>query len=128
MHNILGFPEQFEPAAAMVTLETNHRSTSAILDAANAVIALAPTGFKKRLRTPKGARTGPKPALVTVADDRAQARYVVDQVLANRKAGLSLANQAVLFRVGSHSADIEAECRRRKVDFIKFGGNAFLGK
>ena len=59
---------------------------------------------------------------------QAQARYVLDRVLANRKAGISLADQAVLFRVGSHSADIEAECRRRKVDFIKFGGKAFLGK
>ena len=75
VQNILGFADQFVPPAKMVTLVTNHRSTAAILDAANAVIALAPTGFKKRMKTPKGARTGPKPALVTVADDRAQARH-----------------------------------------------------
>ncbi len=126
--NILRFSEHFTEPATTVTLETNYRSTAAILDASNAVIALAPTGLNKTLRTPKDGPTGSKPALVTVADDQAQARYVVKQVLANQRAGMPLAEQAVLFRIGSHSVDIEAECRRRNVAFVKFGGNALLEK
>ena len=37
-----GFPRQYDPPATVVTLEENYRSTAPILDAANAVIALAP--------------------------------------------------------------------------------------
>ena len=128
VHNILGFSDQFVPPAKVVTLVTNYRSTAAILDAANAVIDLALAGHKKRLMTPKGARTGPKPALVTVADDGAQAQFVVDKVLANRKSGMLLAEQAVLVRIGTHSTDVEAECRRRKIAFVKFGGHAFIDR
>ena len=47
--NILAFPRQFAPPAAVVTIEQNYRSTAPILDAANAVIALATEGYEKRL-------------------------------------------------------------------------------
>src|SRR5437762_9171225 len=38
VRNILDFPAQFAPAAAIVTLDRNYRSTQPILAAANAVI------------------------------------------------------------------------------------------
>ncbi|WP_372835251.1 hypothetical protein, partial [Pontibacterium sp.] len=41
---------------------------------------------------------GPKPALVTVEDDAAQSRYIIDKVLFEREAGTALRDQAVLFR------------------------------
>lgn len=128
VENIIDFPEQFDPTAKIIELPTNYRSTAAILDAANAVIVEAPTGYKKQLRTPKGGPIGPKPNLVTVADDRAQATYVVDKVLAYRDKGTPLSEQVVLFRVGDHSVEIEAECRRRDIAFVKLGGNAFVDR
>src|SRR5436309_5851356 len=39
VRNILDFPNQFSPRAAVISLEHNYRSTQPILDPANAVIA-----------------------------------------------------------------------------------------
>ena len=108
----------------MVTLERNYRSSGAILAAANAVIALAPERFAKTLRTDRP--HGSLPALVTVADDSDQARFVATRVLANREAGASLKAQAVLFRASHHSAALELELTRRNVPFVKYGGLKFL--
>ncbi len=124
VRNILDFPRAFDPPARVVTLERNYRSSGAILAAANAVIALAPERFAKTLRTDRP--HGPLPALVTVADDSDQARFVATRVLANREAGASLKAQAVLFRASHHSAALELELTRRNVPFVKYGGLKFL--
>jgi DNA helicase II / ATP-dependent DNA helicase PcrA len=123
VRNILDFPAQFEPAARTVTLTHNYRSTQPILDASNAVIALAAERHAKELHSE---RAGAKPRLVTVADEMAQARWVADEVLRLREGGLPLKQQAVLFRTGHHSAALELELARRDIPFVKFGGLKFL--
>ena len=107
-----------------MTLDRNYRSTQAILSAANAVIALAPERFAKDLWTDR--KEGAAPALVTVAEEADQARYVATAVLANREAGGALKSQAVLFRASHHSAALELELTRRNIPFVKFGGLKFL--
>ncbi len=124
VRNILDFPRRFEPPAAVVTLERNYRSTQSILDAANAVIGLAAERFTKNLFSARAA--GAKPLLVALADEAAQARYIVDQVLARREEGLPLRAQAVLFRASQHSLQLELELARRNVPFVKYGGLKFL--
>jgi DNA helicase-2/ATP-dependent DNA helicase PcrA len=62
------------------------------------------------------------PQLVNVSDESGQARWVADQVLAQRETGTRLMQQAVLFRTGSHSAALELELTRRNIPFVKFGG------
>src|SRR5947208_7153394 len=69
VRNILDFPHQFEPPAHVVTLEQNYRSTQPILDAANAVIALAPEGYANHLVSTR--RSEQRHRLVTVRDDQA---------------------------------------------------------
>jgi DNA helicase-2/ATP-dependent DNA helicase PcrA len=123
VRNILDFPAQFEPPADVVTLTHNYRSTQAILAASNAVIALAAERHPKELHSP---REGPRPRLVSVADEMAQARGVADEVLLLREGGLALKRQAVLFRTGHHSAALELELTRRGIPFVKFGGLRFL--
>ena len=49
VRNILDFPAQFGPPAAIVRLERNYRSTQPILAASNAVMGLAVEGFTKNL-------------------------------------------------------------------------------
>jgi DNA helicase-2/ATP-dependent DNA helicase PcrA len=124
VRNILDYPAQFTPAARVVTLERNYRSTRPILDATNAVIGLASERFTKDLRSERESRELPR--IVTVADEATQARYVADQVLERREAATALKSQAVLFRASSHSAVLELELVRRNIPYVKFGGLKFL--
>ncbi len=124
VRNILDFPRQYAPPATVITLERNYRSTSAILDASNAVISLAKERYTKNLVTDRG--SGERPRLVTVADESAQAQFAAEQVLGYRENGVSLREQAVLFRTSSHSAQLELELSRRDIPFVKFGGLRFL--
>ena len=123
VRNILDFPTQYDPPARVVTLDCNYRSTQAILDASNALIAGAAERFTKNLWSDK---TGARPRLVTVVDEMAQARWVADEVLLLREGGLALKQQAVLFRTGHHSATLELELTRRNIPFVKYGGLKFL--
>jgi DNA helicase-2/ATP-dependent DNA helicase PcrA len=124
VRNILDFPAHFSPPAKQVTLERNYRSTQPILAASNAVIGLAAERYTKNLWTDKA--SAQRPRLVTVTDDADQARYIVEQVLAAREAGIRLKAQAVLFRAAHHSAALEIELTRRNIPFVKFGGLRFL--
>ena len=124
VRNILDFPVQFSPAAAIITLDRNYRSTKPILAAANAVIDLAAERFTKNLWTERPS-VG-RPELVSVPDEADQARYVVERILANREVGTLLKQQAVLFRTSHHSGPLEIELTRHNIPFVKFGGLKFL--
>jgi DNA helicase-2/ATP-dependent DNA helicase PcrA len=124
VENILGFPVQYTPAASVVTLEENYRSTQGVLDAANALIAEGGRQYKKTLRATRG--QGERPRYVTVADDQGQADYVVARVLETRERGIALKRQAVLFRNSHHSDLLELELVRRNIPYVKYGGLKFL--
>jgi DNA helicase II / ATP-dependent DNA helicase PcrA len=124
VRNILDFPKQFRPAADIITLEQNYRSTQPILDACNKVIRSAKERYTKNLRSDR--RSKQKPFLTVVADEAAQARFVAQQILDSREAGVPLNNQAVLFRASHHSAQLEIELTRRNIPFVKYGGLKFL--
>ena len=115
VENIRRFPDDF--SSQVIALEENYRSTQRILDAANALIG-------KRLRSVKGA--GDKPRHVSVADDAAQAGYVVKNILEARERGIALKKQAVLFRSSHHSDVLELELVRRNIPYVKYGGLKFL--
>jgi len=124
VRNILDFPACFAQPARVIVLERNYRSTQPILDASNAVIGLAAERYAKQLRTDRGGSVAP--ALVAVSDEAGQARWVADQVLAQREAGAVLKSQAALFRAAGHSAALELELVRRNIPFVKYGGLRFL--
>jgi DNA helicase-2/ATP-dependent DNA helicase PcrA len=124
VRNILDFPQAFTPAATVITLDRNYRSTQAILTAANGVIDFAAERFTKNLWTNR--QTGNPPKLVATPDEGDQARYVVSRVLENREEGMTLKQQAVLFRAADHSNALEIELTRRNIPFVKFGGLKFL--
>ena len=124
VRNILDFAQQFGPATRVIALQRNYRSTQPILAASNAVIALAAEGHRKTLWT--DAASSARPRLVSVIDEMAQAQWVADEVLVQREAGLTLKQQAVLFRTSHHSAALELELTRRRIPFVKYGGLKFL--
>src|SRR5499427_8744538 len=124
VRNILDFPNAFSPAADIITLDRNYRSTRPILSAANGVIGLAAERFTKNLWTERHAAE--RPQLVSVRDEADQASYIVERVLENRETGTGLKQQAVLFRASHHSGPLEVELTRRNIPFVKFGGLKFL--
>lgn len=125
IRNILDFPKEFSPRPAdVITLDRNYRSTQPILAAANGVIELARERYTKNLWTDRASEQ--RPVLATVKDEIDQAAYIVEQVLANREVGVTLKQQAVLFRTSSHSSALEIELTRRNIPFVKFGGLKFL--
>ena len=122
VENILSFEKRF--GAGVVTLEENYRSSQPVLDAANALMREASRQYRKDLRAARP--EGPKPRYVTVADDAAQAQYVVTRVLEAREEGTDLKRQAVLFRSSHHSDVLELELVRRNIPYVKYGGLKFL--
>src|SRR5690606_31345702 len=123
VENILEFPQRFTPSAQIVKLETNYRSVQPILDAANALMRNAERQYRKALRSERPSKQ--KPAYVSVEDDRAQALYVVEQILASREQGVPLRRQAVLMRTSHHSDALELELVRRNIPYVKYGGLKF---
>ncbi|NIV17571.1 MAG: UvrD-helicase domain-containing protein [Woeseiaceae bacterium] len=124
VENILGFPDQYMPTAEIITLEQNYRSTQAILDTANCLIAESDRQYRKNLFSLD--RHGGKPRYVTVEDSDAEAEYVVEEILENREKGMQLMDQAVLFRGSHHSDRLELELVRRNIPYVKYGGLKFL--
>jgi DNA helicase-2/ATP-dependent DNA helicase PcrA len=126
--NILGFPASYTAErgspATVVTLEENYRSTQGVLDAANSLIAEGDRQYRKVLKAHRG--IGTRPRYVAVADDQAQAEYVVARVLDIREQGVPLKRQAVLFRSSHHSDALELELTRRNIPYVKYGGLKFL--
>jgi len=123
IRNILEFPERFS-GATVLTLEQNYRSTQPVLDATNAIIAVAEERYDKALWTER--EGGSRPALVTCHDEVEQTDYVIEQILGHREEGLALKRQAVLFRAAHHSASLELELSRRNIPFHKYGGLKFV--
>ncbi len=131
VENILGFPDRFaksgsdpDSSVRVIKLEENYRSTQPVLDAANALMTEAARQYRKDLHSRK--KAGGRPRYVTVADDKAQAQYVVKQVLEARERGVLLRRQAVLFRSSHHSDVLELELVRRNIPYVKYGGLKFL--
>jgi DNA helicase II / ATP-dependent DNA helicase PcrA len=124
VENILGFPGRFQPAAEVVTLAQNYRSTQQVLDVANAVMAEAPRQHRKYLLAIRG--EGTRPRAVTVDELQTQAEFVCTEVLKRRETGVPLRRQAVLFRSSAHSDLLEVELAKRQVPFVKYGGLKFL--
>ncbi|WP_374670142.1 ATP-dependent helicase [Ramlibacter sp.] len=124
VRNILDFPHHYGTPARVVALERNYRSTQPILDASNAVIAAARERHAKQLFTDRASSR--RPRIVLVPDEAQEARWVADEVLRAREAGMPLKQQAVLFRTSHHSAAVELELARRDIPYLKFGGLKFL--
>ena len=77
IRNILEF-ERDHPDAKVIRLEQNYRSTTRILDVANAVVSNNRRRKGKNLWTARG--TGRPAHVVEVADEHAEARYIASEV------------------------------------------------
>lgn len=109
------------PATRVLALQTNYRSTQAVLDLVNAVDRAMSPRFDRELRA-ASEEVGERPALVPCADDRAQAEEVCRRILAARDGGVPLHDQAVLVRSMWVARRIEAELVARRIPYRVVGG------
>ena len=121
--NILSFDQSYENAK-IIKLEQNYRSTSTILNAANAVIANNPNKFKKKLWTAGG--EGEKITVRKLQNQNLEAKDIVDTV---QKAvaynGRKYRDFAVLYRTNAQSNSIERALAKSAVPYRMLGGVRF---
>ncbi len=117
--NIMDFPRLF-PGTKIIRLEENYRSTQPILSVTNAIIERAQEKYTKTLYSK--IESGEAPVVHAARDEGAQARFVVEKILARQAEGVPLSEIAVLFRSGYHSFKLELELANRHLDFEKRGG------
>ncbi len=123
IQNILNFPRHF-PATGIITLEENYRSVQPVLDVGNAVMEPARYRYTKELWSRR--KSNQRPILVQCVDEAEQCRILCETVLKHLEEGIGLRQQAVLFRAGHHSDQLEIELARRKIPFHKYGGLRFI--
>lgn len=125
IENILSFEDTY-PDAKVIRLEQNYRSTSVILDAANAVIANNKARKGKNLWT--SASGGDKIEVYTAPDEQGEASRVVDTILNNVASGGRYSDNAVLYRMNAQSNAIENVLARSGVPYRVVGGHRFYDR
>jgi DNA helicase-2/ATP-dependent DNA helicase PcrA len=124
IRNILDFEQAF-PAARVVRLERNYRSTGRILDAANRVIAENVGRKGKTLRTE---RSGGEPVtLMEAFDENDEARWIVGDIEARMRQtpGSTYRSHAVLYRTNAQARALEDAFRREGVPYQIIGSVRF---
>jgi DNA helicase-2/ATP-dependent DNA helicase PcrA len=122
VRNIRGFRKDF-PAAVVVKLEQNYRSTSRIVQAALGVIERSKERVPKDLWTsnPEGAPV----EIVQAKDERDEAAHVVQVIQEARARGVDPREIAVFYRVHAQSRVIEEALRAVNVPYQIVGGVRF---
>jgi DNA helicase-2/ATP-dependent DNA helicase PcrA len=121
IRNILSFEDDF-PDTKVVKLEQNYRSTTTILDAANALVAHNRGRKPKNLWSDRG--TGDPVTVFECRDEHEEARLVCDEVvklLHDRPAS----DVAIFYRVNAQSRVIEDMLVRQGVPYRVVGGTKF---
>ena len=122
IRNILEFERDF-PETRTIALEQNYRSTNAILESANAVIANNSERKEKRLWSELG--DGDPVRVVEVEDENAEARYVASQIASLVEEGYSGSEIAIFYRMNAQSRQIEQTLRLSQIDYQVIGGPRF---
>lgn len=125
IRNILSFEESF-PGAKVVKLEQNYRSTSAILDAANAVIRNNSGRKDKTLWTDNG--EGEPIQLHQYEDGNEEAVSVVSDIRQRVAEGASYDQFAILYRTNAQSRLFEEQLVRRGIPYKLVGGVNFYAR
>jgi DNA helicase-2/ATP-dependent DNA helicase PcrA len=124
--NILEFRKDF-PGAKLVKLEQNYRSTSSILDAANAVIAHNRKRHPKALWSSLGA--GSPPRFLQLPTDSDEADFVVDDIRRKQIArDGKWSDFAILFRTSGQARPFEEALREHWVPYRLVGGTEFFDR
>ncbi len=124
VRNILDFP-QFFSGTRSFKLEQNYRSTKAILDAANAVIARNDDRHAKNLWSDCG--EGERIVETGADDEYAEASYVAETIesLKATSSRLSFDDIAILYRSNYQSRTLEESLREMQIPYRIVGARSF---
>ncbi len=115
------------PDLKVIKLEQNYRSTTRILQAANAVISNNPKLFDKQLWSEHG--LGDPVKVLAMQDDEQEAEQVAIMISAHKfERRAKFSDYAVLYR-GNHQARvIEQALRKERIPYTISGGQSFFDR
>ncbi|MCR4771128.1 MAG: UvrD-helicase domain-containing protein [Oscillospiraceae bacterium] len=125
IENILGFESQYADAR-VIKLEQNYRSTSTILQAANAVIRVNSQRKNKELWT-DNEKGGPV-TLYTAMSENDEAQYAASCILSGHTEGEKWSDYAVLYRINALSNRLEYAMKRNGIPYRVYGGMRFYDR
>ncbi len=124
IENILNFEKQYK-GSCVIRLEQNYRSTQAILNAANAVIANNLGRKGKHLWTANG--EGKPITVYEASDEGAESNFVAGEILSRSK-GKRFCDYAVLYRTNAQSNALEFAFKRNGIPYRVIGGMRFFDR
>ncbi|MCK5867413.1 MAG: ATP-binding domain-containing protein, partial [Mycoplasmataceae bacterium] len=123
---ILNFEKDFAHAT-VVRLETNYRSTTEIIQGANAVICNNTSRHKKTLHSHIG--KGDAIAVRRLPDEETEGEFVVDDLVCRvKEQKMEFGKFAILFRTQTQPRIFEMQLRQQHVPYILVGGMSFFDR
>ncbi len=123
VEHIYRFQKDF-PNARVVKLEQNYRSTSTILNAANAVIANNHSRMGKNLWT--DGRQGEPVRVYSAYNERDEAEFIVGRLREWSEQGHARTDAAVLYRSNAQSRVLEEALMNARIPYRVYGGLRFF--
>jgi len=123
--NILNFEKDYKDAK-IILLEENYRSTSNILDAANAVIKNNKQRKDKKLWTSRG--IGEKIKYYRAFNEKDEANYVVKKINELINKGVEYKDIAILYRTNAQSRVMEEEMLKENLPYRVVGSFYFYSR
>lgn len=125
IENILSFEQQYK-GCRTIRLEQNYRSTTHILDAANAVIRHNLGRKGKELWSDQG--SGELLELYVADNEHDEAQYVASKIMADYGRGANWRDSAVLYRMNAQSNQLEYAFKRNGIPYRIIGGTRFFDR
>jgi len=122
--NILDFEKNF-PGTEIIRLETNYRSTSNILNAANSLIRHNSGRLGKELKPVDTETDGNKVYVLTLLTDMDEVKFIADAIVRD---GTTYSDKTILIRSGSLSRLFEEEFARRQIPYRLIGATKFYDR
>jgi DNA helicase-2/ATP-dependent DNA helicase PcrA len=123
VENIQRFSRDFENTT-VIRLEQNYRSTSTILDAANALITHNASRMGKDLWT--AGKAGEKITVYSAFNELEEARFVSERIMMEINQGRSTDEIAILYRSNAQSRVLEEALLRAQIAYRIHGGLRFF--
>lgn len=123
VENTLTFENDFENAK-VITLEQNYRSTTTILQGANALIQNNLSRYEKKLWRDLG--SGESIGTYIAKNDHDEARFIIEKIFQHhREDEVPLKEVVIFYRTNSQSRIFEDHLLRQQIPYVIIGGLSF---